>query len=184
MPIGTRMRLLFAMVLAATVVVSCSRSRARSGSAAAVAVGDSMATDSMDPRPFIAVHPELGAGLRTSGELHSGNWFGVGDIHVNGTIPPGYAYLPSGHTYVVVRDNAGTMEAGLLNGATFATATMVVSAADTRPGLTSDAKIWKISGTTRIYLCYTCDKKACCPTNTTVSSGQNQLDAESIAGTW
>lgn len=160
---------------------------AAAAAATAISLGDSMSTGadtSVAPLGFIKLYSELGAGVRTTAELMSGDWMGLGAAVISPPTPSGYDYLPTGQTYVLVRNNGGTLQAGLLSGTTFRTTTMFVSTSPTRSALTTDARLWNISGTVRIYVCYTCDKKACCPVNNTVSSVQGAADAEAIAAAW
>ena len=114
-------------------------------------------------RGYVKVRSELGSGVMPYADLQSGEWRVLGDIMVALPPPDAYPWLPVGQTFVFVRKTNTGWDAGFLNSGTFTIRPMLVSAAATRPALWSDAKVWTILATNQMYLCYTCDKKACCP---------------------
>lgn len=144
----------------------------------------SFRTDSSGVRGSLDVCVDQGSSNVTYGEMLDGRWRALGCVIRSGPVSSDYPYLESGLSLIMVRRSAGDWQAGVLGLTTSIRRRMFVSSGNTRATLGSDARRF-IEGP-RIYVCYTCDKKACCPQNAAAVTNptQAQADVDHIATIW
>ena len=116
--------------------------------------------------------------------MSDGSWRGVGCVIRSGPTMADYSYLGSGLTYIMVRRSAAIWQARILGLNTNEYKRMFVSTTDTRSSLGPDAE--RFTEGPRTYLCYTCDRKACCPQTaaSVTNPTQAQADVDHIASIW
>ncbi|MEP7347946.1 MAG: hypothetical protein ABI877_21945 [Gemmatimonadaceae bacterium] len=141
-------------------------------------------TDSSGTAGSIDLCVQDGSTLTDYSALQDGKWRSLGCVIRSGPLSSDYPYLESGLSLILVRRSGPDWQAGVLGLSTRQIRRMFVSAIDTRPTLGSDARRF-VEGP-RIYVCYTCDRKACCPGNLASVSGpaQAQIDVDHIASVW
>lgn len=117
--------------------------------------------------------------------MSGGQWFGIGCVLRSGAASADYPYLQAGLSFIMVRRSAGNWQARVL-GLTppGQIRRMFVSSTNTRETLGPDARPFRRGP--RVYLCYTCDRKACCPTNQAGLADPvlAQSEVENIASVW
>jgi len=144
----------------------------------------SLHTDSAGVTGTLDVCVDQGSSNVEYGSMLDGKWRSLGCVIRSGPVSGDYPYLESGLSLIMVRRSAGDWQAGVLGLSTSAKRKMFISAGNTRTTLGSDARRF-IEGP-RIYICYTCDKKACCPQNAAAVTNptQAQTDVDHFATIW
>ncbi len=144
----------------------------------------SFRTDSAGVLGALDVCVEQGSRALEYGSLLDGKWRAVGCVLRSGPVSADYPYLESGLSLILLRRSAADWQAGILGLTTRQTRRMFVSNTNTRATLGADARRFVVGP--RIYVCYTCDRKACCPQNlaSVGNPTQAQADLEVIASIW
>lgn len=144
----------------------------------------SVRTDSAGVSGSLELCTEQGSTGFSYADMGDGAWRGVGCVIRSGPQVADYPYLGSGLSWVLVRRSGVNWQARILGLNTNEYKRMFVSNTDTRSTLGADAQ--RFTEGPRIYLCYTCDRKACCPQNaaSVTNPTQAQSDVEHIASRW
>ena len=121
----------------------------------------SVHTDSAGVRGSVELCTEQGSTGYSFAEMSNGTWRAVGCVIRSGPVVADFPYLESGLSYRMVRRSAGNWQARILGLSSNQYKRMFVSTTDTRSSLGPDAE--RFTEGPRTYLCYTCDRKACCP---------------------
>ncbi|MBV6522029.1 MAG: hypothetical protein MNPFHGCM_02173 [Gemmatimonadaceae bacterium] len=119
-------------------------------------------------------------------DLQDGNWRRIGCVIRSGVASVDFPYVESGLSFAIVRRSAGNWQIKLTSYPGPSTIQpLFVSVADTDGSLGPDARLFlQGSGPIRPYVCFTCDRKACCVKGVSVSDTQAQIDLEDIAENW
>ena len=144
----------------------------------------SFRTDSAGVAGALDVCIEQGSSVVDYTDLLNGKWRALGCVLRSGPVSADYPYLESGLSLILVRRSGPDWQAGILGLTTRQTKRMFVSSVNTRTTLGSDAR--RFTEGPRIYVCYTCDRKACCPQNaaSVTNPTQAQADVDHIASIW
>ena len=144
----------------------------------------SVRTDSAGRGGALDLCTEQGSTGYSDAAMGDGFWRAVGCVIRSGPVVAQYPYLESGLSLILVRRSAGDWQARILGLSTIQYKPMFVSTTNTRSTLGSDSR--RFTEGPRIYLCYTCDRKACCPQNlaSMTNPTQAQADVEHIASIW
>ncbi len=144
----------------------------------------SVLTDSAGRPGSIELCVEEGSVNHTATELQDHTFRAIGCIIRSGPTSGDFPYLESGLSYVLVRlTTAGVWQARLLGLTSRKDVRMFVS---NTPITTMNAEARRFTQGGRIYLCYTCDRKACCPQppGSLTNPAQAQSDVDAIAPAW
>lgn len=145
----------------------------------------SVLTDSAGRRGAIDLCVEEGSVNIPETDLPDGSYRAIGCIIRSGPTSADFPYLESGLSFIMVRRTVGgNWQARLLGLSTTQIVRMFVSNSSLSSVTTAEARRFSQNG--RIYLCYTCDRKACCPQppGSLTNPAQAQSDVDAIAPAW